>query len=50
VRKISIVSTHYFIRRNDFVDTFRIAERLLGGRQDLVHKAVGWMLREIGKR
>jgi 3-methyladenine DNA glycosylase AlkD len=49
-RRISIVATHYFIRRDDFADTIRIAERLLADRQDLIHKAVGWMLREVGKR
>ena len=49
-RRISIVATHYFIRQNDFADTLRIAERLLGDREDLIHKAVGWMLREVGKK
>jgi 3-methyladenine DNA glycosylase AlkD len=49
-RRISIVATHYFIRQNDFADTIRIAGRLLSDREDLIHKAVGWMLREVGKR
>ena len=49
-RRISIVATHYFIRQHDFADTMRIAERLLGDREDLIHKAVGWMLREVGKK
>jgi 3-methyladenine DNA glycosylase AlkD len=49
-RRISIVATHYFIRRNDFAETIRIAQRLLDDREDLIHKAVGWMLREVGKR
>jgi len=49
-RRISIVATHYFIRQNDFADTLRVAERLLGDRADLIHKAVGWMLREVGKK
>jgi 3-methyladenine DNA glycosylase AlkD len=49
-RRISIVATHYFIRRGEFADTLRIAERLLGDREDLIHKAVGWMLREVGKK
>jgi 3-methyladenine DNA glycosylase AlkD len=49
-RRISIVATHYFIRQNDFADTLGVAERLLGDREDLIHKAVGWMLREVGKR
>jgi 3-methyladenine DNA glycosylase AlkD len=49
-RRISIVATHHFIRRNDFADTVRIAEKLLADQEDLIHKAVGWMLREVGKR
>jgi 3-methyladenine DNA glycosylase AlkD len=49
-RRISIIATHHFIRLDDFADTIRIAERLLTDREDLIHKAVGWMLREVGKR
>jgi 3-methyladenine DNA glycosylase AlkD len=49
-RRISIISTQHFIRQNDFADTLQIAERLLHDRHDLIHKAVGWMLREIGNR
>jgi 3-methyladenine DNA glycosylase AlkD len=49
-RRISIVATHWFIRHGDFADTLRIAEKLLGDKEDLIHKAVGWMLREVGKR
>jgi len=49
-RRISIMSTSYFIKHNRFVDTLSIAEMLLGDEEDLIHKAVGWMLREIGKR
>jgi 3-methyladenine DNA glycosylase AlkD len=49
-RRIAIVATHHFIRQGDFADTFRIATLLLGDREDLIHKAVGWMLREVGKR
>lgn len=49
-RRISIISTFYFIKNNDFKDTLKISELLLNDKQDLIHKAVGWMLREIGKR
>lgn len=49
-RRIAIISTQYFIRENDFDDTLRIAGMLLDDRHDLIHKACGWMLREVGKR
>ena len=49
-RRIAIVATHAFIKRNDFSTTFAVAEILLNDRHDLIHKAVGWMLREAGKR
>jgi 3-methyladenine DNA glycosylase AlkD len=49
-RRISIVATHFFIRQGEFADTLRIAKLLLGDEEDLIHKAVGWMLREVGKR
>lgn len=49
-RRIAIISTQYFIKRNDFEDTLRIAKILLADKEDLIHKAVGWMLREVGNR
>ncbi len=49
-RRTAIIATFYFIRHNQFEDTFRIAEILLHDKHDLIHKAVGWMLREAGKR
>jgi 3-methyladenine DNA glycosylase AlkD len=49
-RRISIISTFYFIKRNQFSDTLKISKILLSDKEDLVHKAVGWMLREVGKR
>jgi len=49
-RRVSIIATYYFIRKKDFSDTLRIAEILLEDKHDLIHKAVGWMLREIGKQ
>ena len=48
-RRISILATFHFIRLGDFDDTLIIAEMLLGDKEDLIHKAVGWMLREVGK-
>jgi 3-methyladenine DNA glycosylase AlkD len=50
VRRIAIISTFHSIRRRRFADTLAVARRLLGDREDLIHKAVGWMLREVGKR
>jgi 3-methyladenine DNA glycosylase AlkD len=49
-QRISIVSTVMFIRNHEFIDTLVLAEQLLHHKHDLMHKAVGWMLREVGKR
>ena len=49
-RRIAIMSTFHFIKKNHFSDTLALAGMLLNDREDLIHKAVGWMLREIGKR
>lgn len=49
-RRIAIISTLYFIQKGQLDHTFRLSEKLLGDRQDLMHKAVGWMLREAWKR
>jgi 3-methyladenine DNA glycosylase AlkD len=49
-RRIAIVATFHFIRNKEFTDTLRISDLLLQDREDLIHKAVGWMLREVGKR
>ncbi|UCH76279.1 MAG: DNA alkylation repair protein [Rhodospirillales bacterium] len=49
-RRIAIIATQAFIRDHDFADTLKIAEMLRDDPHDLIHKAVGWMLREVGNR
>jgi len=49
-RRISIMATFTFIRNNDFKDALKISKILLADKHDLIHKATGWMLREIGKK
>lgn len=49
-QRIAIVSTLALIRLGQFGDTFALAEMLLPHKHDLIHKAIGWMLREVGKR
>ncbi len=49
-RRIAIISTSYFINQSDSADALAISEILLQDDHDLIHKAVGWMLREVGKR
>ena len=49
-KRIAIISTFYFIRENDFSDSLKLAEILLQDKHDLIHKAVGWTLREVGKK
>ncbi len=49
-RRIAVISTFAFIRKMRFQDTFQLTEKLLSDKHDLMHKACGWMLREIGKR
>jgi 3-methyladenine DNA glycosylase AlkD len=49
-RRIAIIATFYFIKEGKFTDAMKIARMLLSDMEDLIHKAVGWMLREVGKR
>lgn len=49
-RRIAIISTFFFIGKNDLDDTFKLSQELMNDDHDLIHKAVGWMLREAGKK
>ncbi len=49
-RRIAVMATFHFIRKGQFTLTLSLVESLLGDKEDLIHKACGWMLREIGKR
>jgi 3-methyladenine DNA glycosylase AlkD len=49
-QRIALIATFYFIRKNQFTDFLALAELLLSHQHHLIHKAIGWMLREIGKR
>jgi len=49
-RRIAIMATFHFVKRREFSETLKISGLLLADRHDLIHKATGWMLREIGKR
>ncbi len=50
VQRVSIIATFHFIRNGKYEDALRISEMLLNHKHDLIHKAVGWMVREIGNR
>lgn len=49
-QRIAILTTFYYIKQNNYDDTLKIAQILLTHKHDLIHKAVGWMLREVGNR
>ncbi|MFT6529256.1 MAG: 3-methyladenine DNA glycosylase AlkD [Psychrosphaera sp.] len=49
-RRIAMMTTYYFIKRDDYQDAFALAKILLNDQHDLIHKIVGWMLREVGNR
>jgi 3-methyladenine DNA glycosylase AlkD len=49
-RRIAIVATQYFIRHNDYADALAVSQLLLHDSEDLIHKATGWTLREVGKK
>ena len=49
-RRVAALATFYFIRQNQFNETLKLAKQLINDKEDLIHKSVGWMLREVGKR
>jgi len=49
-RRMAIIATYAFIRQGSSAETLKIAKKLLNDKEDLIHKAVGWMLREVGRR
>ncbi len=49
-QRVAIIATFHFIKQGDFAPTLKLADMLLDHEHDLIHKAVGWMLREVGKR
>ena len=49
-QRVAMIATYHFIRRDDFEDALELAARLRDHNHDLIHKAVGWMLREVGNR
>jgi 3-methyladenine DNA glycosylase AlkD len=48
-RRIAVISSFYFIKKGNYELTLKLSEKLLNDKEDLIHKAVGWMLREVGK-
>ena len=49
-RRIAIMSTFHYIKHHEFSETLKISQMLMADPHDLIHRATGWMLREIGKR
>jgi 3-methyladenine DNA glycosylase AlkD len=49
-RRMAMLASQWFIRKGEFEDALRLAEMLVASKEDLMHKAVGWMLREVGNR
>jgi 3-methyladenine DNA glycosylase AlkD len=49
-RRIAILATYHYIKQNDYAETLKISGALVADKEDLIHKAVGWMLREVGNR